>query len=259
MSWLSNLTGIDINVGKIVDGITGKSQADASRDAAAIQADAATNAAQLAADATAQQRADLQPFTNFGSSFIDPAQQAVADQQNLYGANAGEDLMNSSMFKAITDQNQTNIMQNSALRGRLDTGGTQTALQNSALTTGYDILNQERNAALANSSFLSNLVGQGQNAAASQGAAGITGAQIEGNSLTDAGAATAGGIMGAANAYSDGANNILGLGTAALSGGLKLPSFGNIGDTISKFGMPSIGTALNPTKVATLPGQSYGR
>ena len=259
MSWLSNLTGIDINVGNIVDGITGKTQADAAKEAAAVQAGAANNAAQLAADATAQQRQDLQPFTQFGSSFIDPAQQAVSHQQQLFGANAGNAIMQNPMFQAIQDQNQTNIMQNAAVRGRLDSGGTQTALQDSALRTGFDILNQERSAALANSSFLANLVGQGQSAAAGQGAAGIQGAQMQGNSLTDAGAAKAGGIVGAANAQAGGAQNLLGLGTAAFSGGLSLPSFGGMGDAFSKLGMPTIGTALSPTGTATLPGQTYGR
>jgi len=231
-------------LGNFIDNITGKSQKDAALSAAQIQADAATNAAQMTADATAQQRQDLEPFTQFGSSFIDPAQQAVAQSQQLFGAGAGNAIMNNPMFQALQGQAQTDIMQNAAVRGRLGTGGTQQHLQDSALRTGFDVLNQERMANMQNVGMLQGLVGQGQQAATGQ--AGFTGFgnQVQTGQLTDSAGALAAGKIGAANASAAGAGNILNLGASFLpgagsflSGLVGAPSVGG-GTTISN---PSAG------------------
>lgn len=222
MSFLSNLTGIDINVGNIIDSITGKAQAEAATEAGQVQQQAALNAAAQTAQATEQQRQDLQPFTQFGQSFIDPAQQAVAQSQQLFGAGAGDAVMNNPFFQALQNQAQTNIMQNAAVRGRLGTGGTQQHLQDAASRTGFDVLNQERQANMANVGMLQGLVGQGQNAASGQASATGMGNQIQQGFATDASAAQAGGIVGAANAQSQGAANLVGLGTSLFG----LPTFG---------------------------------
>jgi hypothetical protein len=221
----------------IINDITGKTQADAAIEAAQIQADAAQQgiaAQQLSTDkqlaaqqqAAATQRADLQPFTQFGSSFIDPAQQAVAQSQNLFGAGASDAVMNNPMFQALLGQAQTDIMQNAAVRGRLGTGGTQQHLQDAALRTGFDVLNQERNANLANVSMLQNLVGMGQNAATGQGQGALmTGSNLANTMqsgtvnmndlLTSGAASTAAGTIGAANAQAAGTQNLINLGTTA--------------------------------------------
>ena len=199
-----------------IDNITGKSQKEAALSAAQVQADAATNAAQMTADATALQRQDLQPFTQFGQSFIDPAQQAVAQSQQLFSDPSS--IMNSPFFQALQGQAQTDIMQNAAVRGRLGTGGTQQHLQDAALRTGFDVLNQERQAQLQNVGVLQGLVGQGQNAATGQ--AGFTGIgnQVQTGQLTDAAGATAAGTIGAANASAAGAGNLLNLGASFIPG-----------------------------------------
>jgi len=164
----------------LIGGIaSGVSQANAAERAAQTQADAATEAARLQAESTrqqiaaqqqaaAQQRADLQPFTQFGASFIDPTQQAVAQSQQLFSDPTS--IMQNPMFQALQQQAQTDILQNAAVRGRLGTGGTQQHLQDAALRTGFDVLNQERNAQIQNIGLLQGLVGMGQNAAAAQGA-----------------------------------------------------------------------------------------
>lgn len=231
-------------LGNFVDNITGKSQKDAAISAAQIQADAATNAAQMTADATEQQRQDLQPFTEFGSSFIDPAQQAVAQSQQLFSDPSS--IMSNPFFQALQGQAQTDILQNAAVRGRLDSGGTQTHLQDSALRTGFDVLNQERNANMQNVQMFQNLVGQGQNAASGQ--AGFTGFgnQVQTGQLTDAAGALAAGKIGAANASAAGAGNILSLGSSFLPGA---------GDFISGLvGAPSVGGGT--TVSAPAPGTS---
>lgn len=227
MSWGLVAVGVGTIGGAIIGSNASKdaakTQSDAATDAAKINAQAAQQSIQAQQEAAEQQRSDLQPFTQFGSGFIDPAQQAAQQQQELFGPNAGEAVMNSPMFQALQSQAQTNILQNQAVRGRLGTGETPMFMQDAALRTGFDVLQQERNAAMANTGQLASLVGMGQSAAAGQGAAGINTAANIGNTLTnsamnqgglmtDAAAANAAGIVGSANAYQGGINNMLGFG-----------------------------------------------
>lgn len=204
-------------VGGLGSVIGGAMQAGAAKSGAQAQADAARYAADLQAQATAQQREDLQPYAEFGSGFMGQAQQAVGQTQQLF--NDPMSIMQNPMFAAIMEQNQRDVMQNAAVRGRLGTGGTQQHLLDTSLRTGFDVLNQERQAQMANVSMLGNLVGMGQSAAAGQGAGTMQGAALQGGLLTDAAAAQAAGSMGAANAWANTAQNLGGLGmTAALLG-----------------------------------------
>lgn len=227
--------GVRDFVGDAVDDITGTTAAEAATEAAQIQADAASSAAASQAQSTADQIAFLQqaqaeqasrldPFTQFGAGFIDPAQAAIANTQELFGPGAVDAVMNSPLFQALLDRSQQDILQNAAVRGRVGSSGTLDQLQTSALLTGFDVLNRERSAALQNAGFLANLVGQGQSAAAGQGAGAlqtgqsVAGAQQAGttniaNLLTSGAAAQAGGVVGAANAQQQGTANVIGLGT----------------------------------------------
>jgi hypothetical protein len=219
-------------VGGVVGSLTGENAADAARDAANIQAKAALAQAEATKEATAmtveeqrlareQSRADLQPFTEFGTGFMGQTQDAVNASQALF--NDPTSIMQNPMFAALQEETRRQNLQNSAVGGRLGTGGALAGLENAALRTGFDVLNQERNAQLQNASFLSNLVGMGQNAAAGQGAASIQaggnigsltmyGNQIAGNQTIGAANAQAAGVVGAANAQSQGIMNTLNLG-----------------------------------------------
>ena len=201
--------------------VAAETQAQAAQAAAELQAQTAQQSIAAQQAAAAQQRADLQPFAQFGAGFINPAQQAAMQQQQLFGPGAGNAVMTNPMFQALLNQSNTNIMQNAAVSGRLGTGGTQQHLQDSALRTGFDILQQERNAAMANTGQLASLVGMGQSAAAGQGAAGINTAANIGNTLTGSAAmqsdyltsgaaAQAAGQIGAANAWQQGIGNAIG-------------------------------------------------
>ena len=212
---------------------SGNKQAEAAENAAQLQADAANNAANLTAQATEIQRQDLQPFTQFGQSFIPAAQQAANQSQQLFTDPTS--IMSNPLLQAIQQQNQTDIMQNAAVRGRLGTGGTQQHLQDSALRTGFDFLNQERNMQLQNANFLQGLVGQGQSAAAGQGAATQFGNQVQTGFSTDAAAANAAGQIGVANAQSQTAQNLVGTGTTLING--------------LNFGTPTTGTGVAPDAV----------
>lgn len=226
--------------------ITGVTQSEAALEAAELQSQAADSAAQMTQEsvreqiaamqeAAATQRADLQPFAEFGAGFIDPAAQAAANAQNLF--NDPTSIMSNPMFQALMEGSRRETLQNAAARGRLGTGGTLEALETSALRTGFDILNNERTAAINNAAFLANLVGMGQSAAAGQGSAAMqTGqniAQVTGQGnltiadlLTGGAAAQSAGLVGAANAQASGTQNLITLGTALASSGFGAPTPG---------------------------------
>lgn len=236
MGFLNKIGGV---AGNIVGGITGENAADAAIEAAGIQSNAAIAQAQATKESTVMQveesrlareqaRGDLQPFVDYGAGFMDMAKGAVDSTQTLF--NDPTSIMANPMFMALQEDTRRQNLQNAAVGGRLGTGGTLAGLEQSALTTGFDILNSERNAQLQNASFLSNLVGGGQNAAAGQGSASMTaggniassmstGNQVAGNQLIGGANAQAAGVVGAANAQSQGMMNILNLGATLYGGG----------------------------------------
>lgn len=224
---------------KIDDKLLGGDAADAAKEAADIQAQAALAQAEATKEATAmtveeqrlareQSRADLQPFVDFGTGFMGQTQSAVDASQELFTDPSS--IMSNPFFNAMQEDVRRQNLQNAAASGRLGTGGTAAGLESAALRTGFDILNSERTAQLQNATFLSNLVGQGQNAAAGQGAssmnaaaqignATMTGNQIAGNLATNAAAAQAAGVVGAANAQSQGIMNAINLGATIYGAG----------------------------------------
>ena len=219
-------------VDRVYGVMSGEDAAEAAEEAADIQAQAALAQAEAIKEATGmtveeqrlareQSREDLQPFVDFGAGFMGQAQDAVSVSQGLFADPSS--IMQNPFFNAMQEDVRRQNLQNAAVGGRLGTGGTMQALENSALRTGFDILNAERSAQLQSATFLSNLVGQGQNAAAGQGAssmnaaaqignATMTGNQIAGNFATNAANAQAAGIVGAANAEAQGIGNLFNLG-----------------------------------------------
>jgi hypothetical protein len=155
-------------------------QLAAGKYASDMQLSAANSASQLQAGSEAKQlaaqqagalanRQDLQGAVDLGAS-MQPGYKTAMDQQaSLYGAGAGDQIMNNPMFQAIQKQNQEAILSNQSLGGRLNTGETPQFMQDSALRTGFDVLNQERQAALQNSQSFLNPMQMGFNAAAMQG------------------------------------------------------------------------------------------
>ncbi len=228
------------NAGDFVEGkLLGGDAADAAEEAAQIQSDAATAQAQATKEATAmvvaeqqaareQSRSDLQPFVDFGTGFMGQTQDAITASQELFTDPSS--IMTNPFFTAMQEDVRRQNLQNAAVSGRLDSGGTVAGLEQAAVTTGFDILNSERTAQLQNATFLSNLVGQGQNAAAGQGAtsmnaasqignATMSGNQIAGNLMTGAANAQAAGIVGAANAESQAISNLFNMGATIYGAG----------------------------------------
>lgn len=202
----------------------GKRAADASVQAAQIQADATRSASQLQAQTTREQlaanqraidtaRSDLQPFRQLGVDSIGGLQEAQQGIQTLAtDQNAQADFVtNNPFFKALADDAQRRLFNNQAARGKVGTGGTAEALQNSVLLLGNDLVDKQLNRSQNAFNNAYNITTLGSNAAAGQATAtqqgtttGANIAQLGTRNITDLATqganATASGIVGAANA-----------------------------------------------------------
>lgn len=115
------------------------------------------------------------------------ASQAVAPQG--FSADAGvQNLMSSPLFSSLLERSQEDVLQRAAVGGRLGTTGTQEALQDAALRTGFGLLQSERGQLL-------DAIRLGQSSAAQQAAAGTNTAAGIGNLLTGLGNAQAAGAV----------------------------------------------------------------
>lgn len=194
-------------------------QADAARDAARLQQEAtqAGIASQermlerqirAAQEAQQQARQDLQPFAQAGAQGIDQLNQLVTNPQAQ-----AEYITNNPFYQSLAQDAQQRLFANQAARGKLGSGGTAEALQNSLVLLGQDLLNQSigqrQNLATLGANAAAGQATGTQNTAsniiASQGGAGLTIADL----LTQGGNAAASGIIGSANAGTQGLNNLI--------------------------------------------------
>jgi hypothetical protein len=165
---------------------------------------------QLQRETAAQTRADLQPFTNAGVSQIPALNNMVTQQQNLVDPQAQYDFVNNNPFyKLLAGDAQQRIFNNAAAKGKVGSGGTAEALQNSLLLLGTDLINNQfglQNQAISNTSGVVQL---GQNAAAGQGSATMSSGNNISNLITDRGNVQAAGQVGAANARTQGIDSAI--------------------------------------------------
>lgn len=181
-----------------IDRISGKSAAKAAKESAEVQADFSEQASGL-----------LDPFQQLGQQGLDQA-------SFLTDPNAQFDfLQNNPLFQSALEQNQNAtsnaqdaLFKTAAARGRLSAGDTLQQVQDLGQQSANNLLLQATPLIADQKNSIGNLLNIGQNIASNQG-----------NLLTGQGAALAGGIVGAANARSAGAQNILGLGLSALGSG----------------------------------------
>lgn len=215
MGFLSDV----VDVGKnLLGGITGKGGADAASAGQEAMLEATRLGIESREKAQKQLREDLEPFVDFGAGFIPRANQAYRQSADLFGPNADQAIMNNPMFTALMDKAQQDILSNQAVRGRVGTGETPMFLQESALRTGFDILNNERSAALQNRASILQALGIGQSSAAQVGTAGVNTASGIADLYGQRGNAIAAGEVGQANAWAGGAENLIGIGKSIFAG-----------------------------------------
>lgn len=182
----------------IWDGLTGDS--DAPGNAAAAQEKLGREAIAETRAAREQARQDLQPFASAGRDVLPGLTDLVTNPQ----AQAAYVTQN-PFYGAMADDAQRRLLNNQAARGKVGSGETAKALQNSLLLLGNDLVNQ-------GIGQRQNLATLGQNAAAGQASTTVnTGAGIA-NTLTGIGNAQAAGIIGAQNQKAAGMQNLVGTG-----------------------------------------------
>ena len=162
--------------------LTGRTAVDAAGQAGDVQAQGAIEASQL-----------LDPFQQIGQQGLDQA-------NFLTDPNAQFDfLQNNPLFQMSLDNANQNTLGLAASRGRLSSGDTLQQLSNNTLLAAQPLIGQQKQS-------IGDLLNFGLSTAGSQG-----------NLRTGQAAAQAGGIVGAANARGDRAQNVLDLGMGAAS------------------------------------------
>lgn len=184
----------------VVRGITG-SGADAAKKAARAQSESADKAIAVQKDADKQARADLTPFRDVGSTDLSGLASLVTDPEAQKAF-----ITNNPFFDSLAERSTNTIMNNAASRGKVGSGGTAEALQNSLVLLGSDLLNQ-------NIGQRQNLASLGANAAARQATNTIGTANSIADLRTQQGNAQAAGIIGARNAQVDALNTAASMGT----------------------------------------------
>jgi hypothetical protein len=196
--------------------LSGSMQADAASEAASIQGDAS-------AAGIAEQRAARLAMEKLLSPYVSAGTTALGQQQallGLSGANAQKNayaaIENSAGFQAQVQQGENAMLQNASATGGLRGGNIQGALAQYRPAMLTNAINQQ----YAN---LGGLTQMGQNSAAGVGSSGMTSANNVASLLAQQGAASAGGVLGQANAYSGLLNAPMQLlGMQAGAGGMKI-------------------------------------
>lgn len=187
---------------KVVGAITGSSgAAKAAGRAADIQSQSADKAIAFQRESRDLARSDLQPFREAGQAQLDPLSSLISDPQAQLNF-----IQNNPFFNSLANDAQSRLFANQAARGKVGSGGTAQALQNSLLLLGQDLLNNN-----VNQRF--NMATMGQNAAAGQGTMTMQAGNTISDLMTQQGNALAAGQIGAANAHTQGLQSLIGAGS----------------------------------------------
>jgi len=193
-----------------------KSQNKATRSSAQTQARASDRAIAEQSATRRQIRRDLAPARRIAG---DPKVfERLSDLIQHPSVQAGF-VRKSPFFEAMAGEAQTRLFQNQAARGKLGSGETAKALQNSLFLLGSDIVNQSIQQRL-------NLATLGLNAAAQTGASSLQSASNISDLMTQRGNVQAAGIAGQRSPLLAGLNTGLQTGTSlySLFGGRTSPA-----------------------------------
>lgn len=203
---------------------------DASKSAANTQAQAAEDAAHLQNDQYNNTQANLKPYMDLGASYIDPLKNALANSMltKQFTAPSTADAQASPGYQFTQQQGLKAVQNSAAARGLGVSGaamkgaasyatGLADSTYNDVFNRALQTFNTNYSSAANNVNRLTNIVGSGQNAAATNGSLGAQAVGNIGNTLTSGANAQAAGTIGSANALTAGLN---GLGNSALTYGL---------------------------------------
>lgn len=181
----------------IVGDFFGDTAADAASSAAAAQAHGIKKGKKSIRAAADEAQAFLSPFAAEGRSALSGLSDLITNPQ------AQLDFITSNpFFDALADDAEDRLFNNQAAVGKVGSGGTAEALQNSLLLLGADLLGQ-------NISQRQGLANLGFNAAQSQADVAITEGVGLANLNVGKGAVLAAGKIGEANAEAEGTENFL--------------------------------------------------
>lgn len=166
---------------------SGNKAANAAKDAARMQSQSGQAAIEEARAAREQSRADLQPYAQFGQSQLTPLAQIISPQGQV------DYLENNPIFQASLKNMNDQVLNNAAVRGRLNAGDTRQRFADNFQAAALPLLSYQSN-------NLFNAANMGQASAAGQANNSLTTSANIGNTLTGIGNAQAAGLVGAANA-----------------------------------------------------------
>jgi hypothetical protein len=202
----------------------------ASKSAANTQADAANNAAQIQQQQWEQTQANLKPYMDLGSSYINPLKDALSNPTltQQFSAPTAAEAQATPGYQFTLNQGLKATQNSAAARGLGTSGaalkGASSYATGLADSTYNDVYNRalqtfqtNYNTASNNVNRLQSVVSNGQNAAATNGSLGAASAGNIGNTLTSGANASAAGTIGSSNALSGALNSV---GSSALTYGL---------------------------------------
>lgn len=202
---------------------------NAAKSAADTQANAEESAAQLQQQQYDQERSDLQPYRDLGTSAIPQLQTALSNPllTATFTAPTEAEAAATPGYQFTLDQGLKAQQNSASARGLGSSGaaikGAESYATGLADSTYNDVYNRDLTTFNTNQTTASNnvnrllgIVGTGQNAAAMTGSLGAQATNGITNSLTSAGAATAAGTVGSSNALTSGLTSALGGGTNSL-------------------------------------------
>lgn len=171
-----------------------ESRAQEEQRAAAAKAEENQRAAQTAAleanrKAVEQARADLAPYNAAGQSAIPQLQSGLSGLDNLItNPQAQKDyITNNPFFDALAGQAKSELFNNNAARGKVGSGGTAEALQNSLLLLGTNLINNNVTQRANLNNQYQGLVNTGLGAAGGQASASNAGAGRDVSTITGTG------------------------------------------------------------------------
>jgi len=185
-------------ISDFIGGFTGSAGKKAARKAGAIQAEAQQKAIKTIQTGTEEARAPLESFATAGQDTIGGLVELITNpeaQRNF--------IIDNPFFDALKDEATRTLLNNQAARGKVGSGETAEALQESFILLGADLLNQN--------------IGQRQNLItgiglpASQGISGLEERETVNvaNLQVGIGESAAAGEVGAARAITEGAGRIV--------------------------------------------------